>query len=230
MRIKVFSLSLSTWYQSQGRKLYSFWFTRVINSGNPSSNRVSFWSPFPSPKAGQPYRGQKTLITVNIFPAIFSGDFSDNFFSPNDIFRHRPHHQERKEEICNFSQSTGAKNRSTCLPRAIFLRRPESHAPTREGAWPTFWFRASTSRLVRHRLALLSLRQSSPNFASPFFQHVNLRESSFSLLRPTLTASFLGRDLCVPWEGLYFISSHFSPLFGSQHTRFFFHSCDLTSL
>ena len=51
MRIKVFSLSLSTWYQSQGRKLYSFWFTHVINSGNPSSDRVSFRSPFPSPKA-----------------------------------------------------------------------------------------------------------------------------------------------------------------------------------
>ena len=50
MRIKVFPLSLSTWYQSQGRKLYSFWFTRVINSGNPSSDRVSFRSPFPSPK------------------------------------------------------------------------------------------------------------------------------------------------------------------------------------
>ena len=51
MRIKVFSLSLSTWYQSQGRKLYSFWFTHVINSGNSSSDRVSFRSPFPSPKA-----------------------------------------------------------------------------------------------------------------------------------------------------------------------------------
>ena len=51
MRIKVLSLSLLTWYQSQGRKLYSFWFTRVINSGNPSSDRVLFRSPFPSPKA-----------------------------------------------------------------------------------------------------------------------------------------------------------------------------------
>ena len=51
MGIKVFSLSLSTWYQSQGRKLYFFWFTRVINSGNRSSDRVSFRSPFPSPKA-----------------------------------------------------------------------------------------------------------------------------------------------------------------------------------
>ena len=51
MRIKVFSLFLSTWYQSQGRKLYSFWFTRVINSENLSSDRVSFRSPFPSPKA-----------------------------------------------------------------------------------------------------------------------------------------------------------------------------------
>ena len=55
--------------------------------------------------SGQPYRGQKTLITVNIFSAIF---FRRLLFS-NDIFRHQPHHQERKEEICNFSQSIGAK-------------------------------------------------------------------------------------------------------------------------
>ncbi|RVW52516.1 hypothetical protein CK203_068886 [Vitis vinifera] len=33
-----------------------------------------------------------------------------------------------------------------------------------------------------------------------------------------MATPFLGRDLCVPWEGLFFISSHFSPLFGSQHT------------
>ncbi|RVW56408.1 hypothetical protein CK203_072476 [Vitis vinifera] len=32
-------------------KLNSFWFTRIINFGNPSSDRVSFRSPFPSPKA-----------------------------------------------------------------------------------------------------------------------------------------------------------------------------------
>ena len=90
-------------------------------------------------------------------------------FSSGDAFRHRPHHQEHKEEICNFSQSTEAKNRSTRLPRAVFLRRPESHAPSCEGAWPTFWCRASTSRLVRHCLALLSLHQSSSNPVSPFF-------------------------------------------------------------
>ena len=122
MRIKVFSLSLSRWYQSQGRKLYSFWFTRVIHFGNPFSDRVSFRSPFPSPKvfwsaiswSENPHQSQH----FSIFPVIFSGDFSDNFFSPNDIFRHRPHHQERKEEICNFSQSTGAKNQSMGLPCA----------------------------------------------------------------------------------------------------------------
>ena len=129
--------------------------------------------------SGQPYRGQKTLITVNIFPAIFSGDFS------GDFFRHRPHHQERKEEICHFCQSTRAKNRSTRLPCAVFLRRTESHAPAREGLWPTFWCQGSTSRLIRRRLALLSLRQSSLNPVSPFFWH-------FSLLRPLTATPFLG--------------------------------------
>ena len=101
----------------------------------------------------------------------------------SDIFRHRPHHQERKKEICNFSQNTGAKNRSTRLPHVVFLRQLKSHAPAHEDAWPTFWWRASTSRLVRCRLALLSLLQSSPNPAFPFFWHFSLRESSFSLQR-----------------------------------------------
>ena len=65
---------------------------------------------------------------------------------------------------------------------------------------------------------------------SPFFWHFSLHGSSFSLLQPPTVAPFLGQDLCVPWEGLFFISSHFSPLFGSRHTRFFFHSFDPTSL
>ena len=46
-----FLLSLLTWYQSQGRKPNSFQFPHVINSGKPSCDRVSFWSPSPDPKA-----------------------------------------------------------------------------------------------------------------------------------------------------------------------------------
>ena len=118
MRIKVFSLSLSTWYQSQVRKLYSFWFTRVINFENPSTDCVSFRSPFPSPKAF------RSVISWSENP-----HHRQHFFG--DIFQHRPHHQERKEDICNFSQSTRAKNRSTRLPRATFLRQLESHTPAR---------------------------------------------------------------------------------------------------
>ena len=213
MRIKVFSLSFSTWYHSQGRKLYSFWFTRIINSGNPSSDRVSFRSPFPSPKA---FRSAISWSENPHHRQHFSGDISDT----DHIIR------SAKRRFATFLKAPEPKTD----PCSVFLQRLESHAPVREGAWPAFWCRASTSRLVRHRLALLSLRQSSPNFASPFFQHFNLRESSFSLLRPPMTAPFLGRDLCVPWEGLFFISSHFSPLFGSWHTKFFFHSCDPTSL
>ncbi|RVW74646.1 Retrovirus-related Pol polyprotein from transposon RE1 [Vitis vinifera] len=75
----------------------------------------------------------KTLIIVNIFSAIFS--------DTDHIIR-------------------SAKRRS-----AAFLKAPEPkthlrafHAPAREGAWPTFWCRASSSRLVRRRLALLTLR------------------------------------------------------------------------
>ena len=132
MRIKVFSLSLSTWYQSQGRKLYSFWFTRVINSENPSSDRVSFWSPFPSPKA---FRSAISWSKNPHHRQHFSGDIFRRLF-PGDIFRHRPHHPECKEEICNFSQSTGAKHRSMRLHTPLFSsglnptrRRVRAHGP-----------------------------------------------------------------------------------------------------
>ena len=133
---------------------------------------------------------RKPLSPSTFFQRYFLETFPMTFSS--DIFRHRPHHQERKEEICNFSQSTGAKNRSTRLPCAVFLRRPESHTSAHEGEWPTFWCRASTNKLVRRRLTLLSLCQSSLNPTSPFFWHFSLRGSSFSLLWPPTAAPFLG--------------------------------------
>ncbi|RVX16790.1 Retrovirus-related Pol polyprotein from transposon RE1 [Vitis vinifera] len=57
------------------------------------------------------------------FPANFSGDI---------FFRHRPHQEERLEEISNFSQSTGARKQSTRRPRALLQPATESHAPARE--------------------------------------------------------------------------------------------------
>ena len=77
MRIKVFSLSLSTWYQSQGRKLYFFWFTCVINSRNPYSDCVSFWSPFPSPK---PFRSAISWSENPHHRQHFSGDIFRRLF------------------------------------------------------------------------------------------------------------------------------------------------------
>ena len=163
MRIKVFSLSLSTWYQSQGRKPYFFWFTRVINYGNPSSDCVSFRSLFPSPKAFRSVISwSENLITVNIFPATF---FPAIFSDTDHMIR------RAKRRFATFLKAPEPKSRSTRLPLLVFLRQPESHTPVREGAWPTFWCRASTSRLVRRRLALLSLCQSSLNPTSPFFWH-----------------------------------------------------------
>ena len=92
MRIKVFflSLSLSTWYQSQGRKLYSFWFTCVINSENPSSDRISFLSPFPFPKtfrsaiswSENPHHHQH--FSDNIFRTLFRRLFFSAIFSDTD--------------------------------------------------------------------------------------------------------------------------------------------------
>ena len=113
MRIKVFSLSLSTWYQSQGRKLYSFWFTHVIDSGNPSSDRVSFWSPFPSPKA---FRSAISWSENPHHRQHFSGDF---FFSV--IFSDTDH------------IIRSAKRRS-----ATFLKAPEPKTDPRTSHTPFF--------------------------------------------------------------------------------------------
>ena len=68
----------------------------------------------------QPSRRQKTLTAVRkpSPPATFSGDV---------LFRHRPYHQVRKEEIFKFSQSTGGRISSTRQPRAFLLRRVRAH-------------------------------------------------------------------------------------------------------
>ena len=162
------------------------------------------------------HSGQKTLIRVNIFP-FFRRYFPETFPAISSDTNHIIRSAKRRS--ATFLKAPEPNTH----PRATLFRRPKSHASAREGAWPTFQCQASSNRLVRRRLALLSLCQSSPNPVSPFFWH-------FSLLQPPTAAPFLGRDLCVPWEGLFFIPSHFYPLFGSRHTRIFFHSCDPTFL
>ena len=206
MRIKVFSLSLSlsTWYQSQVRKLYSFWFTRVINFENPSTDCVSFRSPFPSPKAFRSVISwsENPHHRQHFFGDIFWRHFFPVIFSDIDhIIR------SAKRRFATFLKASEPKTD----PRDVFLRQPESHAPTREGAWPTFWCWASTSRLVRRSLAHLSLCQSSPNPASKFFWHFNLRGSSFSLLRsPTAAPIHWLRLVCALGRPLLHLQSLFS--------------------
>ena len=112
-----------------------FWFIRESIMGNLSV--TVFHSGHPShllKLSDQPYRRQKTLT---------AGDFSSEV-----LFRHRPYHQVRKEEIFKFCQSTGGRISATRQPHAFLLQRPESHVLVREGAWSTFRPRASTSSLV----------------------------------------------------------------------------------
>ncbi|RVW27700.1 Retrovirus-related Pol polyprotein from transposon RE2 [Vitis vinifera] len=97
-----------------------------------NGDRVSFWSPFPSPKA---FRSAISWSKNPHHRQHFSGDIFRRLF-PGDIFRHRPHHPECKEEICNFSQSTGAKHRSMRLHTPLFSsglnptrRRVRAHGP-----------------------------------------------------------------------------------------------------
>ncbi|RVW74545.1 Retrovirus-related Pol polyprotein from transposon TNT 1-94 [Vitis vinifera] len=89
--------------------------------------------------SGQPYCGQKTLITVNIFPVIFSDDFSPAIFSDTDhIIR------SAKRNLQLFS-----KHRSQtpihAPPHTVILQRPESTRRRVRATWPTF-------RLLRRQL------------------------------------------------------------------------------
>ena len=146
---------------------------------------------------------------------IFSGDFSMTFFPA--IFFDTDH------------IIRSAKRRSTTFLRALEpkIYPPASHAP--------FFFGSlnPTRQRMAHFLVPSFYQQARPALSCTSKPPSVLSEPCFSIFlafQPPTAALFLGQDLCVPWEGLFFISSHFSPLFGSRHTRFFFHSCDQTSL
>ena len=117
MRIKVFSLSFNMVSEPREKTLFFFWFTHVINFGNPSSDRVSFRSPFPSPKAF------RSVISWSENPhhrqLLFSGDFfSVTFFDTDHIIR-----SARRRSAIFLKAPEPNTN-----PRAVFLRQSESHA------------------------------------------------------------------------------------------------------
>ena len=117
------------------KKPNHFWFICESILGNLSV--IMFHSgdfPHLLKLSGQPYRRQKTLIAGNFFG--------------EDLFRHQPYHQVRKEEIFKFCQSTGGRFLVTRWPRAFLLQRPKPHTPAREGTWSNFRKRASTSNLA----------------------------------------------------------------------------------
>ncbi|RVX00110.1 hypothetical protein CK203_026615 [Vitis vinifera] len=91
--------------KSQRRKPNFFRFSRVINSGEPSSDRVSLRSPHFLPNhSGQPHRRR-----ISTTPATFSGELSGEL-SGDVFFQHRPHQEERLEEISNFFKSSEPEN------------------------------------------------------------------------------------------------------------------------
>ena len=204
-------ISLSTWYQSQGRKPNSFLFFRVINSGKPSGDRVSFRSPcfFPVTFPISQYFPVSRIVARNHSPpAKFSGDL---------FFRHRPYQKERLEEISTFCEDTSTKRGATRRPRAIFGRR--LHLTRRRvGAREAYsgHFR-HLSRLVRRRLGLLALRQSSPSPASPFCPCFWLPCHSGHLRQGSPSIS-------EAWVLLLFLSRHVTNLFSidcTSHSRGF---------
>ena len=115
MRIKVF-FSLLTWYQSQGRKPNSFQFPRVINSGKPSCDRVSFRSPSPDPKAFRSVESSSKNIHRR---RIFRRSFSD---TARSAWRRSP----------IFPKAPEPENHPWCRPRAFFRPESASHASARE--------------------------------------------------------------------------------------------------
>ncbi|RVX23934.1 hypothetical protein CK203_000052 [Vitis vinifera] len=145
-------------------KTLFFWFTRVINSGNPSSDRVSFRSPSSSPKAFQ------SAISWSA-----------------------------KRDLQLFSNTEPKTH-----PRAIFLRRPESHTLALRARGPL-----SGAELFQQARPAPSCTSKPPLVLSePYFSiflAFSLRGSSLA----SSGSSLPWQDLCVPWEGLFFVSSHF---------------------
>ena len=119
MRIKVFLLSLSllTWYQSQGRKPNFFQFLHVINSGKPSCDRISFRSPSPDPKAFRSVESSsKNIHHRRLFRRTF----------PTTSFSHTARSAWRRSPI--FPKAPKPENH----PHAFFRPATASHAPARE--------------------------------------------------------------------------------------------------
>ena len=132
MRIKVFllSLSLSTWYQSQRRKPNLFFrFSLVINSGKPSSDRVSLRSPHSLP---EPLRTTSSPSDLHHAGNLFRRNFPTTYFPGNDhIFRNAggwSTHQWKPHW----------KLASHVPPCAALLLRTVTHVPASDCAWLTF--------------------------------------------------------------------------------------------
>ncbi|RVW26667.1 Transposon Ty3-I Gag-Pol polyprotein [Vitis vinifera] len=82
---------------------------RVINSGEPSSDRVSLRSPHFLP---EPLRTTSSPSDLHHAGNLFRRTFRRTF-PATSFFRHRPHQEERLEEISNFFKSIGARKPST---------------------------------------------------------------------------------------------------------------------
>ena len=140
------------------------------------------WPPFPSPKA---FRSTVSLSENPHRRRLFWRPFSGEV-----LFRHRPYHQVRKEEIFKFCQSIEWRFSAMRRPHVFLLQRPEPHALPHEDTWRTFRPRASTSSLTWHRLATLHLCLCHPSPASAFFWVFCLRRPSKQpFQRPLVTSS-----------------------------------------
>ncbi|RVW51840.1 hypothetical protein CK203_085746 [Vitis vinifera] len=123
------SLSLSTWYQSQGENLIFFRFSRVLNSDEPSSDRVSLRSPHSLPEPPRTTSSPSDLYHAgNPFRRIFP---ATSFLGIDHIFR-------TAGGLIYTPVETPPATGVSCAPRADLSRRTVTHAPARDGAWLTF--------------------------------------------------------------------------------------------
>ena len=204
-----FLLSLLIWYQSQGRKPNSFQFPHVINFEKPSCDRVSFRSPFPSPKAFRSVESssenihRRGLFRRRLFPTPPTPQRA-----PGGDLQFFPKHRNQKTTHAPATRVFPAGNCISCA-----------------GAWATFRQRASSSSLAWCWLATLHtcFCHSSPARASfgvllpPLALRTAFPGSSGYFFSTSIPARALGSVL-LPFRWCH---GCFSFLFGLSHGWFF---------
>ena len=218
MRIKVFllSLSLSTWYQSQGRKPNSFLFSVSSTPGNlPVTVFLSGHLPHLPILSGQLDRRKKTLTVGKIFRPTFPANFRRRIFPTPTIPEGAPggdlqllwRHQHQKS-----SHAPATRN----FPAGGWI--------SRAGAWGHVRPFPATRLILQPRLTPTSIPTSLvlPSEPCTYLFWGFLSPSALQIVFPAkLRLLFLHPNReHVPWEVFFYLSGGTTPQ--SEVVSFFF--------